>query len=226
VTNTILISGDSWGCGEWGGDITNPRFPDREHGISHLGIEQYLIDHGYTVKNIAKAGVGNKVSIDILSTYIKKRYDYIFWFQSDPLRDVRDIKNKFTDFNELVKIQQFMLEISYRRLNNFNVPIYCIGGCSKIDSNLISAYRNLIPIIPSVTELLIPGYQHPDIWFSYPWFKELDSRVSSHTLDKLLEQWNIFDKLKDSKYFQIEAGHPDREGHLVIFNYLKKVLKL
>jgi hypothetical protein len=88
---TILIGGDSWGCGEWAW------LSKRKYGVSHLGLEQYLVDDGFSVVNCSEGGSSNRNSIDRVARQLELgNYDHIIWFQSDPLRDL-----KYTTFNSL-----------------------------------------------------------------------------------------------------------------------------
>lgn len=227
----ILITGDSWGCGEWGNyKGTTPIFSGRKKGISHLGFEQYLLDDGHEVSNLSIGGINNLYVINhVIKPQLDKHWDYIFWFQSDPLRDTKflDLNFKWFDtFEDLLEIQNEFLNISYKELNSLNIPIYCLGGCSKINLELIKVYKNLIPIIPSITEFLIPGYSHPLIWFSGDWYKKINELWSLETIEHLLSQRKIMDNLRLSPYFQVDTGHPDRYGHKKIFEYVKEKLKL
>jgi hypothetical protein len=99
-----------------------------------------------------------------------------------------------------------------------------MGGCSKIDMDIIKKYPNLNPVIPSIIELL--GYEHPDIWISNHWYKKLDDKWDIETLDKILEQFNKVDKFKNIPYFMVGSRHPNRHGLKKVFDFLSEsVLK-
>jgi hypothetical protein len=53
MTKKILITGCSYGCGEWS---NNP------YGNTHKGIAAYLEEKGYTVTNVSKPGANNCVA--------------------------------------------------------------------------------------------------------------------------------------------------------------------
>lgn len=229
----ILIAGDSWGCGEWKGDPM-PAFilPNgRSSHVIHYGLEQYLLDDGHIVKNISIPGANNEQVIDKLNDHINEMpWDYIFWFQTDPLRTFRDTTpqdyttyNKwFNDYEHLINIQNNYLDSIYNALNQMNKPIYCIGGCSKINKNLLLKYKNLHLLIESVMELLIENFIQPNLWFSSDWYQQLDERWNLDTIDKILDDRRKCDSLKEmSPHFYKDSGHPDREGHEKIFNFIK-----
>lgn len=219
----ILISGDSWGCGEWG------QLDDKTWGVTHLGLEQYLKDDGHHVLNVSIGGINNTGSIKLIEQNLETNWDYIFWIQTDPLRDVIDKSKKFwfADFQDLLKIQRNTLIDAYKKLDNLNCKIQCLGGCSKINLNDIQYYKNLNPIILSIPEFLIPEYSHPLVWFSDNWASKLNENYDLNTLDCIIQQQKSINSLhKISKYFYKDHQHPDREGHYVMFQYIKNRLRL
>ena len=148
----IIISGDSWGVGEW------------PQETNHRGIWQYFEEDGHFVEMCAIPGECNRTIINHLQNVIigfqskKINCDYIFWFQSDPIRDLRpfeDFGKTINNYNDLINKSKELLDITYTNLNLLNKKIYCIGGCSKLDLDLISKYDNLVPILPA---LYLPQY--------------------------------------------------------------------
>jgi len=70
-----------------------------------------------------------------------------------------------------------------------------------------------------MTEFLIEGYKHPDIWCS-DWINSIDDTFED--MDLLLEQKRIQDSLIDNRqYFFPDMGHPNRDGHKMLFEYIK-----
>lgn len=232
----ILIIGDSWGCGEWGNySATEPLFPGRPSGITHLGLEQYLIDDGHQVDNRSVGGSTNNDAILYLNESITtNNYDYVFWFQTDPFRDINsEIFNKnfkwFHNFDDLLLRQKIQLKKTYKNLNYHsiaaNTVIHCMGGCSKLNVDELRNYPNLIPLIPSVIEFLIPNFTHPKIWFSGDWVLNLDDRWDLKTLDCIIAEHKKMHSLpKHSIYFELDGGHPDRHGHKKIYEFIKRTV--
>lgn len=66
----ILITGDSWGCGEWDGLNVDYR-------VTHSGIEQYLRDDGYTVENVSRGGYNNLESLEAINGCV---FDHLIFF--------------------------------------------------------------------------------------------------------------------------------------------------
>jgi len=211
----ILIGGDSWGCGEWG-------YVDGKYCVLHTGLEKYLTDDGHTVKNTSKGRSSNNESIQRLTTDC----DTILWFQSDPLRDAKISVNSF---NEIEKLNIDLLLDNYHALNDLGSKIYVIGGCGKINLQMISQFSNLIPLIESVPQFLYPQFNHPDIWISDFVWDHLYNTLNNNLLSHLLERKKIVDSLhfgEYAEYFQPDGRHPNRLGHYKIYEYIKSVLRL
>ena len=217
---TFLIAGDSWSCGEWGHD---------PYEVKHLGLQYFLEQSGHEVKNISKPGCSNIVSSSLLEDNLKtgSRYDYILWFQTDPLRDLRP----YNSFKNIVSIEQMKvinkarMLITYKKLNNLGVKIYCIGGCYKL-SDAIQKFENLHVLIPSVIELCLPKFNHT-LWFS-DWIPFLSKDFLD--FDELIEIKKMNDNLGSDKelrhFFYPDGLHANRLAHHLIFKVACDQLKL
>ncbi len=224
--SSILIAGDSWGCGEWLDSFLHGR-----NILAHTGIEQFLKDDGHDVVNASATGQSNKVVVGrLIDALSKKNFDYIFWIQTDPLRDLRP--NYFHPLSKLRTVDDFyqlgnsLLEPTYERLNSLGVPIHCIGGLGKLNLELMKDKENLIPFIPCVVELVIDNYVRYPLAFS-DWlddipkeFEELDELVRlKHEYDK----WYTDEPFKT--FFYPDGRHPNREAHKRIYEVIRdKVL--
>ena len=212
----ILIGGDSWGLGEW------------PQETNHRGIWQYFEEDGHEVVIKALPGQSNETSISHMCNYVNGNYDYVFWFQSDPLRDLRpydDFGNTIKNYDDLITQSNIILDKNYKELNNrSNCKIYCIGGCSKLNVELISEYKNLIPFIESLTELILVDYKHPEIWHS-DWINYVE-RLDESVIDFLLPNKMKQDLLSEidgyRKYFWPDGSHPNRYGHKVLYDFILK----
>ena len=220
MTKRILISGDSWGCGEWGCD---------EYGnyrVLHKGLEDYLVSDGFVVNNVSMGGINNKESARNLKKELLQNdsdfFDLIIWFQTDPIRDLRPYKRlsytEISSYEQLIEVAENLLNETYTMLNNLNKKIVCIGGCSKLISD-INNYNNLIPFIPSCIEEFTK-LKAPKIWHS-DWINELDN-FSIDALDKLLIDKRIQDSLYEHEMVRPDHGlHMNRIGHKLLFNKIK-----
>ena len=214
----LLIVGDSWAMGEWDWDNEN------RYACTHKGLEQYFLDAGCSVQNKSIGGASNSQSILTLQLLDLNQYKSILWFQTDPLRDITDSQlflKEYNSFQKVIEHQKELLNKTYLNLNSLEIEILCIGGCSKLELDLIKYYPNLTPIIPSVMEFLIPDFKHPEIWFS-GWFQDIDRQFSIDCINKFLYNKQLQDQLgwlyRD--LFWPDGRHPNRWGHKKIFEYL------
>jgi hypothetical protein len=215
----ILIGGDSWGVREWS---------DSEE--VHRGMWQYFEEDGHIVTMAAIPGECNDMTTNHLNNVLSSpsnHYDYTFWFQSDPLRDLRpydDFGKSLKTYEDLIIKSDELIDKTYDFLNSIGEKIYCIGGCSKLNMGLIKKYNNLYPLIESVTEFILPTYTHPKLWHS-DWINVVD-KLDMESIDFLLEDKLKQDSLADTEikehkeYFWPDGGHPNRKGHKVLYDFI------
>ena len=212
--SSILILGDSWGLGEW--DF-NP------YKVRHAGLQHYLEEAGYVVCNQSRPGSSNKGSITRIRKSNLQNFDYVFWIQSDPLRDLRP----YSQFHELTNVElmieqnKILLNQSYYLLNALDHPIHCIGGCAKLEVELMKPHANLIPFIPSILEYIHPDEKQPDIWIS-DWINKIPKNFSDFerliSIKKYIDSWSTNPKFRE--YFYPDGFHPNRKAHAKIFDYV------
>ena len=229
--------GDSWGCGAWG--FLEKGSAGRRYGLIHAGLERFFVENGHTVKNISVAAGSNTVAIDrLFPVHDLDQWDYVFWFQTDALRSGSNITNFdysrtdkwFDDYSDLIRLRNNLLDADYAYLNSYKKKIHCIGGCEKLNLDLIKKYDNLIPCVDSMIELLFDNkITHPEIWLTGRWSNKLDSRWSIETLDKILESQRKIDSLAKTdlgSYFHQDGAHPDEHGYKKLHDHIVADLQL
>ena len=158
----IFIGGDSWGTGE---------LPD----LTHLGIEQYFREDGYTVFNSSTRGASNRDSIGLLLENLKLHYqtgDQIFWIQTDPIRNLNpvmpdtELPKELGRAGGLVSLMTQLLAVDYDRLHStarrFDTKIHLIGGLHSINQDLVASRPRLTCLVASWPRLLVED-QYPDL---------------------------------------------------------------
>ena len=211
----IVIAGDSWGCGEW--DFVNDI-----HAVSHLGLEKYFTDYGCEVYNLSRGASSNNDSVNQLSSDFVKTInpDIVFWFQTDPIRDLRPYdKTLFPQtVSDLIEQQNDLIKKTYERLNALDIKIHCIGGTVKLSPSIIN-YPNLNLFIDSVIEFF--GGTAPEFWIS-EWI-QCDDLISTDFLDELYTM-TMYDPSKTlpKEWFHPDGFHPNRFAHQKIFEYILK----
>ena len=145
----ILITGDSWGCGEWDG-------LDVDYCITHSGIEQYLRNDGYTVENVSRGGHNNLESLEAINGRV---FDHLIFFFTDPLRQAT-----FDEFSTLSPKTIASQHTKYVLCQLEQYPLVTlIGGCSRVEA------PNLRYVIPSFSELVVPRFNDTPYMTSHEW---------------------------------------------------------
>jgi hypothetical protein len=191
--------------------------------VTHTGLQQYFEDAGHSVTNVSREGESISYAIAQLKQQPLDEYDHVVWFQTDPIRNLApytDFVERFTTIDSLLSYQLETLQQSYAELNSLGKQIHCLGGCSKLDINLISEFTNLRPVIESIPEFLLPHYIHPIIIFSN-WYTLVDRQFDIDSLTKLVDLKKIQDSLVDEReFFWPDGYHPNRYGLKKVFDYL------
>jgi hypothetical protein len=226
----IFLAGASWAKGEF------------DNGkLVHKGVEQYFIDYGYTVNNVAGPGISNRNSILILKHSLAQQYnpnDIIFWIYGTPIRDFAPsysmlhnaLKESGGVHNLIKKMGITNLSWLNEIAEEFNTSIYVIGCCGIPDE--IQNYKNLIPIVRSWPGLAIGD---PDVRIEVMdnWYKEeivqwskYPKKFAVQVVDEVHDIVAKADTVFKEKVFHPDGVHPNRHGHKILFDYLIKELKL
>jgi hypothetical protein len=134
------------------------------------------------------------------------KIDYVVFLQTDIFREQywyikehpdsvvvqkkwlsQDFVDSLLNFNSIQDFIDQYFESFYTELNNFahknNKKILCVGGWNKLHPS-ISHYNNLVPVITSACQFLVPDLKE-DVFLSDPeWFVQLDDNP------KIVEKFN------------------------------------
>ena len=217
----FLIAGDSWSQGEW----------IHSHHVSHKGLEQYLLDIGHDVTNVGRGGIDNCESLYQAMRALWAGIDHLIFFHTDVLRSCLSIDLKINLPMDMVKkYQSWTVDQLYRiRQNNPNLKITVIGGCGKFDPGTESHWDYCVP---SVTELLIPGYVDNPFYSSNQWVQFIKDTspndLSAEHKSQILEiEELISSKIQcwdnNKNFFYPDGIHPNRHAHKLLFEHLIKL---
>jgi hypothetical protein len=224
MIKSFCIGGDSWACGEWQHDNLFP-------GGKQYDLQRLLLSANYVVGDISLPGEHNPYTIEKLKTHIELSpltYDYILWFQSDPLRRPKFIEkinsadNFSLDYEWFVSNSNEFLDQDYAQLNSLGKPIYCIGGLSKLNVEMLNKYENLIPLLISFPEFLFPNLPHPTLCVG-EWMLHLGKKVKLNSLDLIVQDhksMSLWATNKCKQYFNLGDGHPNRDAYRLLFEYI------
>jgi hypothetical protein len=242
---TIIIAGDSWGCGEWAEE--RHHFGLGHYGISHVGLTKHLLEEsGCHVINLSKPGGSNQNTSDSVSTFLQinqhLQISCIIVFQTEWTRDIvihnplvphEDLQHGYLGLkNKLISGFYYCLsEISVKR----NIPIHIVGGCS--DTVWFDQFEKKHPgvqiVCQSLTNLVLENNHNISDPVHALFTKPTESRVEyikkylNHAdLEFLLEdidkghqrydQWH-----KEKEYFWPDGAHANRLGHEILYKFLK-----
>lgn len=211
----IVIAGDSWGLGEWG------HVNDRYQPI-HAGTEHFLrvIYPQHDIINVSQAGASNMRAISRLK--LQTGMDLVIYFQTDAMRELSPYTSNKTFlslscYDDIANLNIKLLDQAYKDLDEIGCTVLMIGGCAKLHTDLMLSYNNLVPLIPSVAEMLIPG--HEQTLFPYGDYLDHIKLIfkDRSKLDELIKIGNLFKnehKVATCKeYFYPDIHHCNRHGH-------------
>ena len=237
---TILIAGDSWGCGEW------PR-GDQSDGstVLHGGLAEYCQQAGYDIINLSRGGTSNLQIYRAIKGYLERypdlEIDKIFVFQTEYTRDQGfTFDEDWTSILEADTLAGIWISRFYSFLADIaeesNCKIYIIGGCSDTIwlDNITDHYPGLHIACQSLTNLILNNNQQVDkpvlSWYSIG-DVELINRIKkllpATRINNLIELITLGYERENllwanPKYFYPDGIHPNRLGHKILFNYLKE----
>ena len=222
---TIVITGCSWGAGEW----TDLR-------ITHSGLAQYFIDNGFNVANLSQPGNGPFSLLQSLNSFLevnKKVLDiqFVFLLQSDIGRDFKKFSHEYSYrpiiWNEDLNLDRNITGIYrqfYDHLNsigqNWEVKIQLIGGLTDLVMDFKHEFKYVNFLVPSWVQLIEPTAS-PVFLFeqnNIPNFCQDKQQLLSYG-QSAIERINIF---RDSRFFP-DGGHPDRNGHKLLYQHLQSL---
>ena len=238
----IIISGCSWSCGEWDADHNaDIKIPTLQHG----GLGQYITESGREVLNLGIPGGTNLSAAKRVLTWIERNpqanIEQIFMFQTEWNRDHRMIfEDDFRVIEDAHTIPGRWVARYYSRLCEIAQLAGChvnlIGGVSDTIwlDNFEGDYPGVRIACQSMTNLLINNNHRIDnpvlSWFnrhSPPLIKRIRSHLTTEQIPELLAMIDMgFERenlvFQHPEYFWPDGNHPNREAHLVLYDYLIK----
>ena len=239
----VIICGDSWTAGEWN------ECGDR---ILHGGISQYFKEDNFDVVNIGYPGGTNLTSVIRLDNWLNlnthNNDTIILFFLTEFFREIwhyTNLNNSSQPVNLDNELNRSYTEIKdswvyrpYYRLQElaekYNTKLYLVGGASdtifEYDDFSID-FPNLKIACQSTTNLLVndnPNVEEPVMceflndWTS-PFLKSIKPDDALLT-DMDLGKARIKTMKQNPQWFWPDGIHPNRQGHLKLYKYLKNFI--
>ena len=238
----ILIQGSSWTVGAYVKSSTL-----NSDDLVPGSIAELLADD-YDVVNISIRDDFNLGSWTRLKQHLDQdnNYSKILVCQNDPLRDLCILRNDdyawrqqfgwtidelfLKDIDSITKLIHFLLDKFYSNLNSTGIPTYVFAGPSQVVPDLM---YNLHPIIPSWTEVVVPGYTGSIIETSseLDYARELLMRLFPGNSKIIKTEFiNYADRISTLiKTWQTQPElfayhHPTARGNQLFYNHIRKSL--
>ena len=219
----FLLAGDSWSQGEW-----------YNNDVTHKGLEQYILDSRHDVTNVGRGGIDNCEALYQVERALWPGIDHLIFFHTDVLRSCLAIDLRLNlPMDMLKKYQAWTADLLDRiKKNNSNLKITVIGGCGKFNTESTSAWNYCVP---SLTELLVPGYSDTEFWASQTWIRFINEHASGELSGEHKSQiLKIEDAIESKKkcwldnkdFFYPDGTHPNRHAHKLLFEHLTKLWNL
>ena len=210
IMANIMIMGDSWACGEWGGRDT-----PEGYRVLHPGTQQYLREAGHRVITVAQGGASNRAQVDRVRPDRIRGIDRIIWFLTDPLRDIpeTDIAHTLVEYRAQ---RDLLLRTQFDRVQH--LPILLIGGVSAVPAWVHSEYPLFTTLVPDLRRWLLQG-EEPCETLCRRWrYPTCAPALLTHwerqerTLARHLAHALIPDRI-EHRWFWPDGRHPNRAAH-------------
>ena len=162
IMTNIMIMGDSWACGEWGGMGTQ-----EGHRPLHPGTELYLREAGHSVRSVADGGSSNWAQVDRMSPHHPYQRDtggphsmrdteVIIWFLTDPCRDTK--RSPASRLQDYVTLMDGLMRTSLRDMARLypHCRMLLIGGVSPVPQWVAAEFPQFEVVVESLLHWLIP----------------------------------------------------------------------
>lgn len=240
-----VISGCSWSVGEW------PDHSIAGDPINHGGITQYLHDDGKLVVNVGLSGSSNRESyLRTRAFFFANRHlltaekTQVLIFQTEWTRDFPYMDAEDQDYyDQPVVLMTRIISRFYYDLSalaqEFNLDIKIIGGAG--DAVVIDDFSTMYPgvevVCQSMTNLIVNGNPliNDPVFSMFSMTNQTEEFLTlfkKHTSDpsqmellfaEIEKGQNKENVLRQNRqYFYPDGTHPNRQGHRILYDYLRE----
>jgi hypothetical protein len=248
----IIISGSSWARGEWDGPdvvhdgITQYFKDDGYHVVKASQARSYHTKVNLLLEKILSEQ--HQPNDIILSIQADPCLDIIM-----PALAILNVRRD-SDVNKLVEFTDAILaaggllnlihqqqRLVYQELDRLaklhNTTIHCIGGTYNLNTDILQEFANLNPLVVSWSGLLVghimeyAGVDAPGAGASYTWndrFIDFDAFTPelAEQVRKDYAEITKYNVMVREDIFHPDGLHPNRNGHKILYNYIKQKLDL
>lgn len=239
---TLVIFGDSWGCGEW-----SYSYDSLPH-VSHPGLSEYLSDT-FVVKNFSRPGASLWQTVYAIGSYLANLRNLdvpmpvILVIQTDAGRNYQaekfhiDYDHICRSGKSLVEIYQTFLQQWYIKLQflakRFNTEIYLCGGLTDLYTAALKPHTRLHVVCDSWLRLCDPDTKSSimPLIMSPEMVKYLhdnhDPSLTQQMMDWLDEAFLPSQNLLESPWMGpgVRNYHPNRLAHQRLSDHIKQFFR-
>jgi hypothetical protein len=211
IMANIMIMGDSWACGEWGGSDT-----PEGYRVLHAGTQQYLREAGHRVVSVAQGGSCNRVQVDRVRPGRVRGIDHSIWFLSDPCRDIpeTDIAPTLVEYRAQ---RDHLLRQQFDRVRH--LPLWLVGGVCPVPAWVADEYPGFTTLVPDLRRWLLQG-EEPCETLCRAWrYPDCDPALLTHweqderTLTLHRRRAEHEHTTEEHRWFWPDGRHPNRHAH-------------
>ena len=216
MTKKILITGCSYGCGEWG---------NKPYGNTHGGIAAYLEAKGYTVNNVSKTGANNRTALEnIKKTH--KEFDHVIFLLTAVSRDV----NSYFPYDSTISALDNANKIANRVIEEIDKvcgpKTILVGALYKVPANNLKFLAQFNGV-----DILIPDNKFPTNYFNPHDLMSLhngpghiDLKTFKIEILKCNDEYFWKTMEEHPEYYQPDGVHWNREAHRLITEEILKFI--
>lgn len=224
MTN-IMIMGDSWACGEWGGSGT-----PEGYRLLHPGTELYLREAGHSVRSVADSASSNWAQVDRMSPHHRYQQDtggphssrdteVIIWFLTDPCRDTGSSPpGRYQDY---VALRDRLMRTSLTDLTRLypHCRTLLIGGVTPVPPWVADEFPQFELVVESLLHWLIPTASR-DLLLGRTWkYPDCEPDLLDHwescEMHRARFIWRAehWPATPEHRWFWPDGAHPNRLAH-------------
>jgi len=216
MTKKILITGCSYGCGEWGG---------HPYGPGHGGIATYLAEKGHTVKNVSQPGANNHAALENIKK-IHSEFDAVIFLLTAVSRDV----NSYFPYDPTISALDNTDGIANRVLEEIHATCgpktILVGALYKIPANNLKFLAQFNGV-----DTLLPDNRFPTRYFNPHDLMSLhrdpahiDLKTLKREILKCNDEHFWATMAQHPEYYQPDGVHWNRSAHRIITEEIVKYL--
>jgi hypothetical protein len=248
----IIVSGSSWARGEWlGPDVVHDGISQyfKDDGYTVVKASQARSYHtkvNVLLEKILKEqyqpnDIIFSIQADPCLDIIMPAINIMHVRRDSDVIKLLEFTNAILEANGLLNLIHNQQRLVYQELDRlaklYDTTIHCIGGTYNLNLDIMKEFTNLNPLVVSWSGLLVghiteyAGLSESGMGMSYTWndkFIDFDA-FSPNLAEQVRADYDEITKYSviiREDIFHPDGLHPNRDGHKILYNYIKQKLDL